>query len=1243
MDTTPPQQQATNGPATGPQPMGPEIQEQVDQLVRRRLEQAFGSVVRKVLTATERATNAAESQAQANRLDGLTKGLKLDVWKPGSREEELRGWKDWFFQLRTWLSSHDPKYEEDIKAIKVDEPQDHALMDSEATNRSQKLFGVLCSYVRGRPLLLVKSQDDTKNGMEAVRILQKEMEPKERSRALAIVRNLAAWTFREGNLHEQLVAYEEAVTAYERASDKKYPQDLMIATLVTGLKEPLRSQVQLRMNDKTEYKDLQEWVLSYESVNAPWSVSLPAGAGKGQQGLGGGSEAVPMEVDQIKGKKGKKGKDSKGAKGKDAKGGKKGKGGGKGGKHGDKGQWRQDGKGKASQGWQQQQPSSSWQSGGKSQMPGICHNCGGKGHWKNECCAGDPGGWNVPERRQAAEVLQIWADSTTTEIVVDSGADVSVAPLAYHRAGREAPATRIVMQDAQGRRIEERGVRILNLTVRTLENETITLKERFAIAAVNLVILSLGKLVRAGWTFPQCHRPSDSKRWLHHSRRAAAKYLGEEAVESPGWHILPSGLPFFVGHRAQEISLETSVWSTEDWGWLAIFVRKEEARRKPAHGDVWVQVWTGSSENFPENGRRGGAGWPEGLCSSFPCRRNSRQCAEPARRPLSRSAGEDVAMAMAHPGQEGDEDDGGGVGDVLEGRPVRGQEVEPEPEDLTLDNVALDMQTPLADLRELCKKLSLPSSGPKPKVLSRLKKHRELVEKQLATDVAHSLFKEQERQPSMMKVPVLPTPQQQEAHFITHQPFASWCPACVLARSRQSPHSQQREAKAEKEGDKKLTTMQIDYAYTFTGDRGIANEEDTEKDAEKDAKKDTEKDAEKDAEKEDKANQFALNLVAGEVVTGWLVGMPVLAKGAASLKKVTKNLVRVSMLFGGAEDSVVQGDTEPAIGQILNAVQACRAKLGLRTVVRQVPRDSQSNGVAEKAVSTLRRLALTLKAHLEERTKIKISGVNPGFSSTPRRLVPFGEQRIGYVKPKFKGDLQWRPALLPDTATLEELARAAGVADRLLEPWLRLLRVKDHVLLAVRVRPIVIHQVLASWSKGFLWGLLLLTDGRLVVLERPGILLKRFVFFRGAVSWSAGTGDRPGAKQHAPEQLEQTSMHAERHGEQANDDERPGPVEVGKATQEPGQGQARQTQVGAVIETKTRGRAATGRGRQKTPQHLTGDLRVAGGSSPDYRTDLQKEPQERHANAPQHQKDPPRKAQQTAMAKKSGQSPDTMH
>ena len=57
-----------------------------------------------------------------------------------------------------WLSAHDVKYAEELEGIDLDTPQDHRLLGSEAVARSQKLFGVLLSFLKGRRIRLVKEQ-----------------------------------------------------------------------------------------------------------------------------------------------------------------------------------------------------------------------------------------------------------------------------------------------------------------------------------------------------------------------------------------------------------------------------------------------------------------------------------------------------------------------------------------------------------------------------------------------------------------------------------------------------------------------------------------------------------------------------------------------------------------------------------------------------------------------------------------------------------------------------------------------------------------------------------------------------------------------------------------------------------------------------------------------------------------------------------------------------------------------------
>ena len=74
----------------------------------------------------------------------------------------------------------------------------------------------------------------------------------------------------------------------------------------------------------------------------------------------------------------------------------------------------------------------------------------------------------------------------------------------------------------------------------------------------------------------------------------------------------------------------------------------------------------------------------------------------------------------------------------------------------------------------------------------------------------------------------------------------------------------------------------------------------------------------------------------------------------------------------------MQGDPEPAVKQVINSVESCRVRLGCATETRLAPRGSHaSNGVAGKAVDAVRRNALTLKAHIEDRIKAQVGGHCP--------------------------------------------------------------------------------------------------------------------------------------------------------------------------------------------------------------------------------------------------------------------------
>ena len=398
------------------------------------------------------------------------------------------------------------------------------------------------------------------------------------------------------------------------------------------------------------------------------------------------------------------------------------------------------------------------------------------------------------------------------------------------------------------------------------------------------------------------------------------------------------------------------------------------------------------------------------------------------------------------------EDDGGGAGALLEEAVGEGYYHGPALEDdgtETLEGVRLAEDTELKVLKELCEKVGLSKSGNKRKVLRRLRDQRDVLARQMTAEIARKLFIEGEREPKPVKVPTLPSARQQELHNITHHPFAPWCEACLVGRSRQSPHPK---ADADKpvEEVRKFPKIEIDYCYTFTKKRHEIGADEEKGESRPDGQDGEGPTAEpsdtkfgdvffEDPGKEavDYRDQFALTLVAAESSTGWILAIPVLEKGSSSLKRVVEQLVRLSMQVSPGEQVMIQGDPEPSIKQVMNAFEACRSRLGLPTSKQWVPKESHaSNGAAEKAISTIRTNGLTLRAFVEKRIAAKVEGhrhffpwimrhagfLYNRFSVTPKgatsyevvfgrpfkgHLVPLGELVIFHKASKHRGDLQW--------------------------------------------------------------------------------------------------------------------------------------------------------------------------------------------------------------------------------------------
>ena len=280
------------------------------------------------------------------------------------------------------------------------------------------------------------------------------------------------------------------------------------------------------------------------------------------------------------------------------------------------------------------------------------------------------------------------SDCRGVEVVVDSGADVSVAPLEFARLGTAAEEMGITMQDAQGRKIPQLGTRLLKLEVESKDGNMVAIREKFCMARVSSFILSLGRLLRGGWTLghdddgpyvEQAGRKLPIKMRRNTLVMAAAVSMisaldsgrplpleAENVIHQPGWSILPSGLPLLVVHRTTEVPRESSIWNADDWCSVAIFVKKDPHKGPPKRGDVWVQLATLTAEEYEASpvtlteleGELGGFRDVAVLFHVDDLRPNL--LSEPG----DIFAESDLVMPMEEEAHEGDGPPGGGVGDI---------------------------------------------------------------------------------------------------------------------------------------------------------------------------------------------------------------------------------------------------------------------------------------------------------------------------------------------------------------------------------------------------------------------------------------------------------------------------------------------------------------------------------------------------------------------------------------------------
>ena len=109
--------------------------------------------------------------------------------------------------------------------------------------------------------------------------------------------------------------------------------------------------------------------------------------------------------------------------------------------------------------------------------------------------------YDVQDHEQYVRMIHV-EKTKEIEVVLDSGADISLAPLWMKRYGKRVPErARVVLRDAQGSRIKVSEQRIIQVEFEDVSGSKVKVEEIFLISSVVHPLLAVGKLLKKGWEF----------------------------------------------------------------------------------------------------------------------------------------------------------------------------------------------------------------------------------------------------------------------------------------------------------------------------------------------------------------------------------------------------------------------------------------------------------------------------------------------------------------------------------------------------------------------------------------------------------------------------------------------------------------------------------------------------------------------------------------------------------------------
>jgi hypothetical protein len=565
------------------------------------------------------------------------------------------------------------------------------------------------------------------------------------------------------------------------------------------------------------------------------------------------------------------------------------------------------------------------------------------------------------------------AASSHSDIVLDSGSDVTLLPIAMAGIGSPATLTPVTfLRDAQGKQILTSDVRDVTFIFQTTDGQSLRVKEKaFFSDKVDVPLLSFGKLIRAGWGIKSSG--TDSSPILAHSSGSCVElsFRNNSLVVSGDIRMVQSV-------RAVSVDVPRS-WHDLRTGWYTVndfpICSSNAAHFIDVTTDYLVVDWPFRTTVAYHDIR----GWEViELCERiFPMAEKAAPIVEGGYQRLLTLLSKtelcisDFGMAVAEPvtsgGASGSASAANGAGDIAMGASSGAQEIQsdlqevevsvelpqsiaiqPRPDHVKIAGVDVSCTSAISVLKAACSYLQVSQSGSKSRLWSRilaaLDKRAIEAERELA---AVALDESQRKATSVQTAEPPEDAAVITTHNLTHMPYQPWCPACVMSKGRPEQHRSDPSLLQRRE------MPVISWDLCFSGKTCEAVEE-----------------------TDGQAKLTAL--VVHDSHSGAVQCIPIQSK--KQTKFMGAEILRF-INFLGYGDVTLRCDKEPTTLQVQRYVQRARQQLNLRTVVENSKvLDHGGNSAVEKAIDRVRLQASTFLHQLTQKIDFEVHPQHPIFA-----------------------------------------------------------------------------------------------------------------------------------------------------------------------------------------------------------------------------------------------------------------------